>query len=154
MEAEEEAKEEAKEAAEEAEEASENIVPTEVMEAGEDLRGVLEQAVAAREALEASMEAQDEAEEVAEAENIEPTVEPEADVGLEADIEPEEDYEITLQSIRDGIIGKSTRGGYIGEIMHFLEWVVEHRANEWLSGFGSIVVVNLYDVRDGEGIRK
>ena len=37
--------------------------------------------------------------------------------------------------------------------MHFLEWVVEHRANEWLSGFGSVVVVDLYAVRDGEGIR-
>ena len=57
-----------------------------------------------------------------------------------------------MQSIRDGVVGKSTRRGYLGDIIYFLGWVVEHR-EDWLSGFGSVVVVYLFAMRNGEGQR-
>ena len=70
----------------------------------------------------------------------------------EAEAEAEAEADITLQLICDEIVGKSTRCGYPGDIIHFLGWVVEHHG-DWLSGFGSVVVVNLSVIQNGEGQR-
>ena len=60
---------------------------------------------------------------------------------------------ITLQSIRDGVVGASMRGSYIGELVTFLSWVASEK-REWLTAYGRRVVSRVVDRREGERIRQ
>ena len=58
---------------------------------------------------------------------------------------------ITLQSIWDGVVGKTTRGSYIGELVSFLQWVsIEKR--KWLTMYGRQTVSRVVDRREGKRI--
>ena len=58
-----------------------------------------------------------------------------------------------MQSIWDGIVGKTTRGSYIGELVSFLQWVgIEER--KWLTAYGWQTVSRVVDRCEGKRIRE
>ena len=59
---------------------------------------------------------------------------------------------ITLQTIRDGVVGDSTRETYYGDIINFLKWTAEHH-RDWLTARGRQLIPHIFLERPNEGIR-
>ena len=60
---------------------------------------------------------------------------------------------ITLDSVRDGVVGQGTLGSYIGDIVAFLLWTNEHET-EWLTHYGKGRLRNITRQRPGEAVRQ
>ena len=59
---------------------------------------------------------------------------------------------ITLDSVRDGVVGQGTLDSYIGDIVTFLLWTKENEA-DWLTHYGKGRLWNITRQRPGEAVR-
>lgn len=71
-----------------------------------------------------------------------------------ADIEEDEasqnnDFVVTIANIRDGIISNKTSQSYLGDITHFLKWVISNEA-DWLTDYGKTALADVFVQREDE----
>ena len=59
---------------------------------------------------------------------------------------------ITMDSVRDGVVGQGTLDSYIGDIVSFLVWVKQNES-DWLTNYGERRISQILRTRQGESER-
>jgi hypothetical protein len=58
-------------------------------------------------------------------------------------IEHEDEFEVTIDDIRDGIVSAGTQQAYTCDICHFLQWVASEQ-NDWLTEYGNRSLADIF----------
>jgi hypothetical protein len=74
------------------------------------------------------------------------------DSDVEEDSRVDEENGISMDFIRDAVVGEATLRSYTGDILQFLEWVLKNKI-EWLTNYGKAELQKMLEERCSEGAR-